>query len=138
MKDLYNEAFYKIGKYFMAVAAAAAIFIWIFNDGWMTAVPDCIFETVTGIYCPGCGGTRAFIALCRGHIIRSFIYHPFVPYFFVVYIIFMVRMFLMKHYHIGNVKGRRVLLSIYCGIGLIVMQWIIKLILLIKYGIRFI
>ena len=34
----------------------------------------------TGYYCPGCGGTRATFALLHGHLIRSFVLHPFVPY----------------------------------------------------------
>ena len=40
----------------------------------------CLFHMVTGYYCPGCGGTRAVIALMHGHVIRSFIFHPLVPY----------------------------------------------------------
>ena len=44
----------------------------------------CVFHQLTGIYCPGCGGTRASIALLQGHFIKSFLYHPFVPYTFVV------------------------------------------------------
>ena len=28
----------------------------------------------------GCGGTRATFALLHGHLIRSFVLHPFVPY----------------------------------------------------------
>lgn len=44
----------------------------------------CVFHQLTGIYCPGCGGTRASIALLQGHFVKSFLYHPFVPYTFVV------------------------------------------------------
>lgn len=43
-------------------------------------VVPCVFYKATGLYCPGCGGTRAVFALLHGHIIRSFLYHPFVPY----------------------------------------------------------
>ena len=50
----------------------------------------CIFHTVTGLYCPGCGGTRACIAFLHGHFLRSLLYHPVVPYTAVVYLIFMV------------------------------------------------
>ena len=40
----------------------------------------CLFHTVTGYYCPGCGGTRAVCALFQGHFLISFLEHPFVPY----------------------------------------------------------
>ena len=39
----------------------------------------CLFHTVTGYYCPGCGGTRAVCALFQGHFLISFLEHPFVP-----------------------------------------------------------
>ena len=34
-----------------------------FLSGW-----QCIFNRATGLYCPGCGGQRAFHALLHGHI----------------------------------------------------------------------
>ena len=42
--------------------------------------PACVFYRLTGWYCPGCGGTRAVLNLLRGNILKSFFYHPFVPY----------------------------------------------------------
>ena len=30
------------------------------------AVPPCLFYRVSGLYCPGCGGTRAIRALLEG------------------------------------------------------------------------
>ncbi len=43
-------------------------------------VPDCAFHRLTGLYCPGCGGTRALFLLLRGKPIRSFFFHPMAPY----------------------------------------------------------
>ncbi len=40
----------------------------------------CLFHRLTGLYCPGCGGTRAVLLLLHGHPLRSFVYHPFVLY----------------------------------------------------------
>lgn len=131
-----NRIFYDIGKWMLAVALAAAIFIWIFGDSWMVYVPDCVFETVTGLYCPGCGGTRSLIALVQGHPVRSFLLHPAVIYAAAVYAVFMIRMFMLKHYGIGSKKDGRVLVFIYIGIGLILLQWAVKLVLLIRYDIH--
>jgi hypothetical protein len=36
----------------------------------------CPFEYVTGIPCPGCGLTRAYVAFIRGNIVGAVRYHP--------------------------------------------------------------
>ena len=40
----------------------------------------CLYQMMTGLYCPGFGGTRAVRALLSGHPVLSFLYHPVVPY----------------------------------------------------------
>ncbi len=50
----------------------------------------CMFHAVTGLYCPGCGGTRAAALLLRGEIGASLWYHPIVVYSAAVYAWFMV------------------------------------------------
>lgn len=40
----------------------------------------CLFRLVTGLYCPGCGGTRAVRALLAGRLADSLRLHPLVPY----------------------------------------------------------
>ena len=40
----------------------------------------CVVQSTLGIYCPGCGGTRAVSALLQGDLITSFICHPLVLY----------------------------------------------------------
>ena len=34
--------------------------------------PKCIFYVNTGLYCPGCGSQRAFVALLHGDILSAF------------------------------------------------------------------
>lgn len=36
----------------------------------------CVFKTLFGLYCPGCGGTRALRALLSGHPIESLLLNP--------------------------------------------------------------
>lgn len=38
----------------------------------------CLMKYLTGYYCPGCGGTRAFESLVHFHLFKSLYYHPVV------------------------------------------------------------
>lgn len=49
-------------------------------DFILKLMPPCILHHFTGLYCPGCGGTRAFIALAHGQFLKSLYYHPLVLY----------------------------------------------------------
>jgi hypothetical protein len=42
-------------------------------EGWL---PGCLFRTVTGIACPGCGMTHALLALSQLRLAESFAAHP--------------------------------------------------------------
>ena len=50
----------------------------------------CVLHSLTGLYCPGCGGTRAVAFLLHGDFLHSLVYHPFVPYAFVLCTWFMI------------------------------------------------
>lgn len=64
------------------LAAFAAVFYMTVKTGilplYRYAAP-CLFHRMTGFYCPGCGGTRSFFALCRGELLTSFRLYPLVP-----------------------------------------------------------
>lgn len=36
----------------------------------------CIFKIYAGLPCPGCGMTRSFLALSKGHFYEAFYWHP--------------------------------------------------------------
>lgn len=54
----------------IAVAAAAAIFITVYTllDPAVNPFPRCIFKSLTGLDCPGCGSQRAIHSLLNGDI----------------------------------------------------------------------
>lgn len=39
-------------------------------------MPPCLFKTLTGYPCPGCGGTRAAYALLHGDLLRALLINP--------------------------------------------------------------
>ena len=57
---------------------ALAYLIWQYILGAPT-ISHCWVWEHWGIYCPGCGGTRAVIALAHGHLLKALYYHPAVP-----------------------------------------------------------
>mgnify|MGYP001298604190 CR=1 FL=1 len=123
-----NRLFYKLGKVllpFICLAVCAALFGKL---DLFYRFQGCVFKEMTGVYCPGCGGTRAVIELLRLHPVKSFCYHPAVLYFAAVYAVFMIKMFLLKHFQIGIEHEGRLLIFIYIGIGIIFVQWIVKLV----------
>lgn len=98
------------------------------------ALPGCVFYTVTGYYCPGCGGTRAVAALLKGRIFTSLYYHPFVLYMAVYYAAYegSHTLSIMTN---RKVRGFRFCpLYFYVGIGLIIVQWAVKNYLRMKFG----
>ena len=46
----------------------------------LSHVGGCVFHKLTGLYCPGCGGTRAVHSLLAGDIPGSIYFHPLVVY----------------------------------------------------------
>ena len=85
-----NDILFFVGWLLLIPFTILALF---YNIGWIHPthwLPPCLFHFVTGLPCPGCGGTRAFVSLLKGDLIHSFLYHPVVPFCFLLYVIFMV------------------------------------------------
>src|ERR1039458_2298384 len=51
----------------MAAAGIAGL-VFFFNPAAYSFYPVCQFHRLTGLNCPGCGGTRALYALLHGHL----------------------------------------------------------------------
>lgn len=59
----------------------------------MGAETTCFFKATIGIPCPGCGMTRAYIALLHGDIKKAFYFHPLFVIPAIIAIIFIVPRF---------------------------------------------
>lgn len=87
----------------------------------------CGFRQLTGLYCPGCGGTRAILALARGRVLSSFYYHPLPLYFVILYGNFAVRYLFRKHLKPAKFRIIYVIIPVVLLLG----NWILKNALLI-------
>ena len=49
----------------------AGAVLYCFNPSTHAFYPVCEFHELTGLNCPGCGGTRAAYQLLHGHLVRA-------------------------------------------------------------------
>lgn len=128
-KSLEDEL-YRAGC-FLLLIVGIAIFLYFKVILPKFPVIPCMFYEMLGIYCPGCGGTRAFGALLKGRLLQSLWYHPLVLYAVVVYGGFMVTQSL-ERLHIPRIKGWKFhTWYLYGAIVVIFFNFIIKNILLL-------
>ena len=95
----------------------------------------CVLYFLCGIYCPGCGGTRAVKALLDGAILQSLWYHPLVLYSVVLYGGFMLT-HTLERLHIKDIRGWRFHnWYLYGALTIWIVNFILKNILLLYYHI---
>lgn len=91
----------------------------------------CSLYTLLGLYCPGCGGTRAVNFLLHGQLLQSLQYHPAVLYTAVLILCYVGSHTL----HIatkGKVKAMLFRpIYFYIMIGIIMVQCVLKNVLLL-------
>lgn len=110
-----------------AVCAIGGLLLTVFHISLTEINPwPCTLYTAVGLYCPGCGGTRAVSCLLQGEWIRSFCYHPVVPY-----TALLVACYTLSHTVSILTKGKvKAMLFrpiyFYVMIGIILLNWIIK------------
>lgn len=95
----------------------------------------CMFYVFTGVYCPGCGGTRAVMYLLRGEPGKSFQYHPLVLFLAVVTAAEIISWVVSKVYKNPKLYLQRYVLLTYVGVGIILCNWIWKNYMLVVKGI---
>lgn len=101
---------------------------------WPATMP-CVFRLLTGLYCPGCGGTRAVLALLTGRPLVSFLYHPLVLYCVVLAVWFAVSYLLYRR--TGKQVYRRYLENryVYAGVLLTAVNFLVKNYFLLIHGV---
>lgn len=104
---------------------------------WLTAVfhLPCLFHLLTGLYCPGCGGTRAVKYLLTGHPVLSLCYHPLVLYGAAVLagevvIAALARKTGPRKWHMRHQNA-----LVYIGVVILIVNWVFKNYMLAVKGI---
>lgn len=131
-----NKVLYHIGLAILILTVLIVSLIYIFPINYQRLLPPCLFLKLTGIYCPGCGGTRSVQALLHGSILSSLRYNPIVFYGFIVYFWFMLSNTietLSKHKIKIGMKYRDI--YFWIGLGIVLVYCVFRNILLVVYKI---
>ncbi len=149
MKITKAERFlYILGWIGLGCGIAGALFLRSGKMDWIHGVDFCVFHRTTGLYCPGCGITRASFALAGGNVIKSILLHPVPVYVLILYLVWMgsvtVRILQERAGKMPVTESekraaawkirrfyKRFEIAIYVMIGLLLLQWILKLLLLL-------
>ncbi len=115
--------------------AAGLSYLWAVKYFLPPGVQVCTLYGTTGLYCPGCGGTRAFMALFHGNILAAFYYHPAAMYGVFFYLTYFISQTLMRISK-GKVKGLKMRpLYLYIMLALVVLNFVIRNALLLIWNI---
>lgn len=128
----YNTPFYYLGLAGLSIFLVVILVLNHFDLTFHDIVPPCYVYTMSGFQCPGCGGTRAVIAMLEGKFLLSLSYHPVVLYVVVVYGWFLISQ------TIERISNHRIAIGlnyrniyIYLTLLLIGFNWIVKNIIII-------
>ena len=124
-----DEVFYQIGKVIWLPFILAGF--WFAYEGYNRygELAQCGIKKISGLPCPGCGGTRAFYYLFRGELLKSFRLNPAVIYGVAAYLHFMLLYFYRKHKR-GGEQQKEIYIPyyMYAAIAVILVQWIVKIV----------
>lgn len=128
MKLKADTVFYRIGQWIWIPFLLFGFWFVRYGYSHYHQIFDCSFYAVTGLPCPGCGGTRAFYYLFAGDFVRSFQFHPVILYGVFAYFHFM-GLYFYRH-HISRqkmIKEIQIPVYLYIAIGIILLQWLVKI-----------
>lgn len=121
-----ERTLYLLGWLFIVIFGIGLFIVKCFPQIVRYVTFPCIFNKLTGYYCPGCGGTRAVRYFLTGHWIKSFIYHPVVPYIGIGGGLYMIT-HTIANITGGRVKGIRFRIGYVYGMAAIIgIQFLIK------------
>lgn len=119
-----DQIFFYIALVFIFLSACLYLASRIFDLALLHI--SCPIYSKTGIFCPACGGTRAFFYLVKGQVLNSILSNPFVLYLAVTGGLFFFSQ-LLRRITRGRIHGMHFyLLYVYIGISLLLLNCIYK------------
>lgn len=64
----------------LTIVIVVIAMLYRFNPVEQSLLPRCLFKSLTGLSCPGCGMQRFFHAATHGHIAEAVGYNAFMPF----------------------------------------------------------
>lgn len=125
-----DDIFFKLVKWLTVPALLFGIWFSYYGYRYTSDLTACSFAQTTGLPCPGCGGTRAVILLFHGKLWLSLYFHPAVIAFVLMYVHFVV-LYLLRKCRTGRKTYRKeipVQIYAYVFVGIVIAQWIVKLV----------
>ena len=129
-----DKLLYELGLVALGISIAAVLLYFCTGINVLRISYPCVFNKVTHLCCPGCGGTRSLRALLRGEFLKSLYDYPPLMFGVIVYIVFMVRCTLYIIFGVRKSRDGAILKYIYIFLGLVIAQWIVKLVAQIAFG----
>ncbi len=129
-----DRILYELGLVALGMGIAAVLLYFITGINVLRLKYPCLFNKLTHLCCPGCGGTRSFRALLEGDIVRSLYDYPPLLYGVIVYIVFMLRCFLHVHFGVRKSRDGAVVKYLYIFVVLMLIQWVVKLVAQLCFG----
>lgn len=129
---------YRVGIGVLFFGIISFLLYQLIPDRWNVFRLPCIFHAITGYYCPGCGGRRAFEYFLRGDIVKSIYFHPAVAYSLFLYAWYMFSQTLERR-KIGRLKVMSYKNRyVYIGIAITILNLLIKNLALFLFEVRLI
>lgn len=125
-KNSTEQTLYRLGLAAILVVAAVLFLIKRFRIPLTGPLFACPVYSLTGFFCPGCGGTRALRLLFQGRVFASVLCHPLVLYGLILYALFMGS-HTLKIFTRGKIKGfayRHIYIKI--AVALLILNVLVK------------